>query len=279
MKYASCLVGVAAALLGLGSSVFAQDVAPAAVTPPAVLPGPSAAEVPVPGGVTAHPPGISSWLAYPRSPICCGNVGKDGPIFGEIYTRAGVSQPFGSSRFSTDMNTGFSFTVGSRTLLFNPAADRAWVIDFGISNTWWSMTDAATFTLLDTPLPNTNLRGTQLVTPVRLHVMTFDLSLGQEYYAWGTAACDGTSKCRFGWDAGGRYGSSRLDFRVIQHRTDAVGGAFLAAHTDYECPLGSCMFHAGARVEYGYLFNDLLQRQNDTDVQTVNVLLTAGLRF
>jgi hypothetical protein len=285
MKYSTSLAGVVAALLGLGSSLFGQYPATAPeseAAPPTVLPTPSAVDAPVPSPVAA-PPMLSEWLVYPRSPICCGNVGKHGPVYGELYLRAGASQPLGTNSFTADMNTGFTSTFGSRTLLFNPAADCAFTVDFGITNTWWSLTNAPSYTLFDTPLPpnifGQVLRGTQRVNPIRMHMMTLDLSGGLEYYVWGTAVCDGTSKCRVGFDVGGRYGTARMDFRRVVHRKDAVGGVLLAAHTDYECPFGICTFYAGARVEYGYLWNDLLQSHNDTDVQSVSGLVTLGLKF
>ncbi|NBO92058.1 MAG: hypothetical protein EBV06_07050, partial [Planctomycetia bacterium] len=307
MKYTNYSKGVTAALLCLGSSLLGQM--PLTIEPgPVVATTPVIASTPLPSGgtdlprsplyptvdtprtanldaplasgaVTAPPDSISSWLAYPRSPICCGPVGKHGPIFSEIYTRAGVSVPLGVSRFTNDMNAGFTFTVGSRALLFNSATTNAWVFDFGITNTWWSITNAPSFDLINVTLPAGSqglppTQGDQTVTPIFMHAITLDLSVGKEHYLWGSAACDGTSKCRIGYDLGGRYGTSRLDLVALRHRKDAVGGFFTAAHLDMECPYGSCMFYTGARIEYGYLFNDILQRFNDTDLQTINVVFS-----
>ena len=56
-------------------------------------------------------------------------------------------------------------------------------------------------------------------------------------------------------------------------------GVFLAVHSDLEIPCGCCIFQAGLRSEYGYTWADILQRQNNSDVQDINLLFNLGLRF
>jgi hypothetical protein len=58
-----------------------------------------------------------------------------------------------------------------------------------------------------------------------------------------------------------------------------VGGLFLSLHSDVEVPCGCCIFQAGVRAEYGYIWSDILQRHNDTDLESINLLFNAGLRF
>lgn len=298
MKHANCLGALAAALLGLVPALHAQvpqlpapvvASTPQSMPAPQVVPGPSAVPGAVDGAMphqAVHPPGVSSWLAYPRSPTCCGPIGKHGPIFAETYTRHGISIPIATNRFTRAMQIGYTGSVGFRTLLFNPEVDTAWVIDFGLSSTWNHLVNADVYRRFDVEVIRnifgqniTEVVPIQDVTPIRVHSSTVNLSIGQECYLWGTAACDGTSKCRVGWDVGGRYGTSSIHFQVERHSDDVVGGFFLAAHTDYEFPFGCCMFSIGARAEGGMLFNDLLQRQNDTDILSINVLITAGVRF
>jgi hypothetical protein len=114
-----------------------------------------------------------------------------------------------------------------------------------------------------------------------------NLGVGRDWYLWGQAPtylnC-GQRECgqlawRFGIDGGGRYGTAKLSLHEIQHRKDAIAGIYAAAHTDVEYPCGCCTFQAGIRVEYDYTWMDILQEQNDADVQEINLLFTAGVRF
>ena len=78
-------------------------------------------------------------------------------------------------------------------------------------------------------------------------------------------------------DAGGRYGSSRGDFFEITHETDVIGGMYTGLQTDLEIPCRRCVCHFGARVEYGYTWSDMLQRESD--MQDINVLFEIGVRY
>lgn len=302
--------GMLATLLGLGSSLLAQQPLPSAGMPmpngmpaPAVSYAASQPTAPVaagaPGSVnptadgamqqplTTAPMGVSSWLAYPRGAMCCGTPGVNGPIQGEVFSRWGVAVPIGSSPLTTDMNVGFSFEIGARSLFFNPTLDRAFTVSFGLESTWNSITNGSTFEIYGEPVTsingfgqtNTNFIPVQRVTPTRLHTTTLNITLGEEYYLWGTAGCDGMSKCRVGWDLGGRVGKAKMDFAVERNRTDTVGGFLAGAHADWECPIGGCVFYLGGRVTYGYTWMDILQRQNDTDFQQIGAYVNTGIRF
>jgi hypothetical protein len=207
---------------------------------------------------------------------------------GETYGRWGVAIPIGGNAFTSEMNTGFSFEIGARTLFFNPTVDRAWTVSFGLESTWNSITNGPSFPLIGESITSINIFGqpetqfipVQNVTPARLHTTTLNIAIGHEKYLWGSALCDGMSKFRVGWDIGGRVGKAKLDFLVEKNRTDTVGGFFLATHADYECPLnGCCTFYLGGRVSYGYTWSDILQSQNNTDFQLIGVYVTTGVRF
>ena len=101
---------------------------------------------------------------------------------------------------------------------------------------------------------------------------------GREWYLFGSAS-SGCTMWRFGFDTGGRWGSERADFNEIRHRNDMIGGIWAAAHTDVEIPWGCCVLQAGFRVEYGYTWSDILQIQNKSDVQDINILFNFGVRF
>src|SRR5205807_8645049 len=76
---------------------------------------------------------LSSWIAYTR-PDCCGPVGGNGPIDYELFLRGGLSLPVEGKNFGHVLDVGWEVEGGARSLFFNPAMDRDWSIDFGISN-------------------------------------------------------------------------------------------------------------------------------------------------
>ena len=82
-----------------------------------------------------------------------------------------------------------------------------------------------------------------------------------------------------GLNAGGRLGSARTEFNEFNHRQDVIGGMFCTLSMDMEIPCGCCTFWTGMRTEWGYTWSDVLQRRNDSDMQDVNILFTAGVRF
>jgi hypothetical protein len=302
MKNSFCLSGVAAALLGVGLVHGQSPTSPSVnlAIPPAVLPSPAQSNGngdngsgPLFGGQSQTPaapqspnPGISTWLAYPRSAGCCCPTGKNGPIWGEFYVRSGVSVPFGGF-FGSVMNAGWDVEAGVRALLFNPEQDAAWTADLSITNIHYNTTTAnqRTLTNLQLQLPNavggvSNFTIPSLpVTPSGLNDTTLNLAFGRECYLYGTAECQGEPRFRIGYDVGGRWGSSKLDLREIRHKTGAIEGFFTSVHSDVEIPCSCCIIEAGLRLEYGYLFSDILQSATATNMSTVNCMFTIGTRY
>ncbi len=244
-------------------------------------------------------PGLSSWLSYPRCG-CCGPVGGHGPVMNEVYVRGGVSMPFGGG-LAGHLSPGPWVQFGGRTLLFDPQALDAWTIDLGLSTTWYGPDQQEFVTFRNIIATQPSIFGgaptvvalpTYQAKPSVLNQTLLNLSLGRECYLLGSGAC--TSGCtgptwRAGWDIGGRYGTARLSFSerealpanqtTFRHLTDVVGGFFFAVHSDLEIPTGCCILFAGIRAEYGVVFSDILQPQNNADVQSINLLLNFGLRF
>lgn len=292
MMYVRTLMGMTALLLSVGTALGqgALPVLPApgqTIVPPTVDSGPG-----LPAPTPMPPPaqeqqqgGLSSWLVYPRSPSCCGPIGRDGPIYSEVYGRAGISIPLGSGAVNGQMKPGITIGTGARALFYNPAEVDAWVIDFGVSTVWLNSTTNDQYTLRNVER-SIQINGQQLqfivpelnITPDGVNQTYFNLSIGKEHYLWGAANLPG-NRCRVGWDVGGRYGSCRFDILGDRHRTDTVGGFFIAGHSDIEIPWGCCIFQVGGRVEYGYVWSDVLQSHNNADLQTINVLLNMGVRF
>lgn len=294
------------AFLGLGV-VRGQGPTPAAANNPAQpLPLPTNNTAPpangygngpAPNGEPSGPPspgpGLSEWILYPRSDGCCGPVGKHGPISSEVYFRNGVSFPIGAGIFGSVMKPGYMIQGGVRSLFFNPAVDAAWTVDLGIVASWYDANDNSGGAIIrDFVLRTPNGQGgfnSQTIPEFPVTVSSvnhtgLNIGVGREWYLWGTPAVNGTGCCdgprwRIGADLAGRYSSSKVVLFEIRHKTDTVGGLFGSLHTDLEIPTGCCMFQIGFRAEYGIMFSDILQSQNDTNMQQINLLIHLGLRF
>src|SRR5262249_57129561 len=69
---------------------------------------------------------LSSWIIYPRAPGCCGPIGRDVPIYGEVYVRSGASFPLDNGVFGNALATGWDIQRGVRALFLNPSREAAW---------------------------------------------------------------------------------------------------------------------------------------------------------
>ena len=282
-----CLASLVAASLGLGT-----------VRGQGMMAGPVGAPPGAPSGADVGPnpapeqPIPSRWMLYDRQPGCCGPTGRNGPIGYEVYLRSGVAFPVATGGLGGTLDNGWVIEGGARTLFFNPEADAAWVVDGNIGNVYNRVGDRKKpFQLLNVgpnqlfPVPNSNptqFLGNMnpVVTGSDLNRTYVSIAFGREIYLWGSAERDGCNgNWRVGFDAGGRYGTEKLDLNETKHLQDTTGGLFLSLHSDLEVPYGQCIFQAGLRVEYAYIWSDILQEQNYADIQDLSVLLTVGLRF
>lgn len=245
--------------------------------PPGMILDPTRAPAPVASEAMPLPqvaaPGLSHWITYDK-PECCGNVGCNGPIGAEIYLLSGVELPAEGKIFGHVLETGWVIQGGGRTLFFNPAMDRDWNIDLSISN----IVNRGQRTDIKVPL----FVGATTPETFSIHEMNrtyVNASFGREWYFYRPP--DAWIHCwRIGLSAGGRLGSEKLELNGIEHRHDVIGGMFCGLNADVEIPCrGCCTFLAGIRAEWGYNWSDILQRQNDSDLQDVNILFTAGVRF
>jgi hypothetical protein len=303
MKKLFCLSILALAFLRLG---FIHGQAPTPLPPPTMLPPPSPTATISPPTLSSPQPrpspdaaqdydgqnygeGVSSWLAYPRWDGCCCRVGGHGPIDMELYVRTGASVPLPFGLFGREMRVGWDIEGGVRSLFFNTQEDRAWTADISITNINYN-TDKNIHTFLrnfrqQTPNGiggfNTTIIPFFPITPTGLNDTTLNLSFGREIYLFGsTHDCKSKEwKCRVGFDGGGRWGSNKVDLVEIQHKTSTVGGMFFSVHADAEKPCGCAIFFTGLRLEYGYLWSNILQKQNNTDMQTMNATWAVGLRY
>jgi hypothetical protein len=260
---------------------FTQQL-PVASTPFGEAPPASTAPTTVGNESTSLVP--SNWIRYSQ-PDCCEPTGACGPINYELYFRPGASFPIGGGDLPRRLNsTGFMFEAGARVLFFNAPQTAAWNVDLGI--TYFTDTSDSRETIPLNILVNQAAVG-QAPNPVRRNLdvtirnvfrTSADVALGREFYLWAPANEDG-SKWRMGADVGGRLGVVRADFNEIRHRTDNMWGAFVALHTDWEVPCGSCVWIAGARAEYSYTWTGILQSQNNADIGDIGLLMNFGVRF
>jgi hypothetical protein len=212
-------------------------------------------------------------MIYQR-PDCCGNVGCDGPIYAELYVLTGLEIPAAGHIFGQTLETGWVVQGGGRTLFFNPAMDRDWNIDVSVSNIF----NRGQRSDIKVPL---NLPGSTNPVDVSIRQLNrtyVNAAFGRDWYftkppdAW-------IHRWRIGLSAGGRLGTEKLELNEIAHRTDVISGLFAVLSADVEIPCCCCTFLAGMRLEYSYTWSDILQHQNDSDIQDVDFLFTAGVRF
>jgi hypothetical protein len=213
-------------------------------------------------------PGLSNWITYTR-PDCCGPVGGDGPIFMELYVRSGVVLPVEGQIFGHVLQNGWEVEGGGRSLFFDPDAETAWTVDLSLCQ----MENHGQRSDIFFPVLGS------FVSMRSLHRTFVNAAVGKEWYLYGPATACGT-RWRAGFDVGGRLGTGRADFNdsPFTHRTDTLYGAFAAVHTDVECSCGCCTFSFGFRAEWDYMWSDILAESN-SEMEDVNLLLTAGVRF
>jgi hypothetical protein len=281
------LCGMVLALLG-ASAVHAQSSKPSTrdsgttlVDQPATFPsGP-------PDSTMVSTAGLSNWITGNQQE-CMGPMGGNGPIRSELYLRAGPSVPIGGGFFNDTLKTGWEIQGGGRTLFFNTQGDAAWTVDLSLSNinnTGRNPNDSVTLHNVIVAGPPSVFGGSTSISVPSLNVTTrslnrtfVNLGFGREMYLYGAPDAEGLT-WRVGIDGGGRYGSAKLETHEIVHRTDTIAGMFVSLHSDVEIPYGCITLLAGFRIEWDYTWMDILQSQNNSDLQDLNLLFTAGIRF
>lgn len=241
------------------------------------------------------PPGSYPSPYYSDSSGCCSPLGRHGCIGYEVYTYTGPNLPFGSSDFAGRLNTGWVVGGGGRTLFFNPTHDAAWVLDLGLSYTYnRGEQESPVFLDIRQPPRSDPLTGRAIPQPdlytlsaIRgLHRTNFNFALGRDWWLWGPAA-NGLQEgwnLRIGGQVGGRWGTAHVDVVPLNQvngyarRQNVTHGFFLAAHSTLEVPFGGCILFGGLRVEWGYDWTNIVPPLNG-DLNNVNLLLTAGIRF
>lgn len=265
---------------------------------PAAPPSPIDTLTAPPTATAGHslPPGTvtSPWVGpVPAGADCCGPVGRNGPLTYELYGVTGPSLPIAGGEFIGALKTGWVVGGGGRSLWFNPAGDRAWVLDLGLT---YTHNFGRSQRIYDIFTPSSQLdQNTGLPTapdqlnPFFIRELTrtsFNFALGHDWFLSGPGYA-GTMLApnwRVGAEVGGRWGTAHVDLIPIADTTnylrkhDVYHGVFLGVHSDYERPLGAAILFAGLRAQWGYTWTDLIPPQ-DGEIQDINLLMTFGVRY
>ena len=253
------------------------------------------------------PPGsvTSPWCGgSPAGAGCCGPYGANGPISYELYFRTGPSILVGEAQFAGTLhNVGWNVAVGGRSLFLDKSGDAAWVLDFGLGYTYHSGDRETVINALPTPrfvgvqtdsdraqnpsaTPTTNIDTPIPAVLQRVMLTTFNYAVGRDWWLNGPAAVGAEQgwNSRVGFDVGGRWGTAHSEFIPLTtnvqyfRRQGITHSLFLGTHWTAEVPMGAWILFGGARAEWGKTWTNLIP-PNDGDMQNVNLLLSAGIRF
>jgi hypothetical protein len=304
-------IGMATALLGLCAAVgpaqqpvapsIAQPVAPA--PPTALFGGPALPTSPTgiapPSGVVAPAVDTLTGQPPPGTVYSPWTTGRDGPVTYEGYFRTGVSIVAGGGAITDVIKTGWNVQTGARTLFFNPSGDAAWALDLGIGYTRndgrRERQPVTAFTEGDYPTADNGQpdisrpRLPDVLTTVQVlgfNRSSLNFAVGRDYFLNGPGVVgqEAGRNVRFGWDVGGRWGSTSLGYRPVddptgfRRRQDVYHGLFLGSQLSWERPMGAWTLFVGGRVEWSYYWMNILPPQ-DSNFRDVNLLGILGLRF
>lgn len=240
----------------------------------------------------AFPPGtvVSPWV-HGYKPECCGPTGGNGPVTYELYAKTGPSLIIGGGpEFSGAVEFGWMVGGGGRTLLFNNQGDAAWVLDLGGTYSYNGGNSRSLDVYNRAPRGNDGLlTGPDVIYPFTLRGVTrtsANLYLGRDWFLNGPGILgfEQNWNSRFGIDAGGRYGTIRVDLVPDTDRDNyfrrysVTYGAGIGAHYNAETPVGNWILFTGIRVEYGFNWSNVVPPLNG-NFQDLNLLLTLGVRF
>jgi hypothetical protein len=265
---------------------------------PAPLPAPPVPDAPTATAVLTgegHPKGTvtSPWCGnHP----CGGPVGGNGPLSYEVVAFTGPSLNVAGGSFNSRLQNGWKVGGSVRTLWFNEPGTAAWVLDLGMNYTYNRGTSGDDESLrleVFTPRPRNN--AGELLGPDALVVhnirsltrVTASFGIGRDIFFKGpgfVGGFEGTNG-RFGVDAGGRWGTGHVDLvpfgttdNNYLRRTGITHGVYAGMHLNWEVPMGSWIFTSGVRTEWEYMWTNMIPPHNG-DIVSVNILLTAGVRF
>jgi hypothetical protein len=244
---------------------------------------------------TGLPPGSYPSPYFTDGPGCCGPLGRNGRIGYELYLYTGPTWAFGEGEFTRRLQTGWMVGGGGRSLFFNPDHTAAWVVDLGLSYQYnrGEFDDPLDVFVRQPPIQNPITGQTRpqpdILTRVSIRALNrtnFNYALGRDCWFWGpgSTGMEQAINLRIGGLVGGRWGTAHVDMVPVEdpegyaRRQNVTLGVFLAGHATIEVPMGSTIWFAGLRTEWGYDWTNLVP-VNSGNIHNFNLLLTAGIRF
>ncbi len=247
--------------------------------------GPPATSSEIPAIVDQHgmPPGsvCSPWTGTNGGTDCCGPVGKNGPIQTELFLRNGIGLLVAGSTLKHTLNPSYVFSGGGRSLFFNCEGTSAWTVEYGVDYMYNNGNH---------PEQEFDVFGT-FINIRDYNRGGVHLSAGKEWF-WFDRAFQVGSNYRFGFDIGGKYGYSRVNFNLpdatqprdavpsTTHRGDVTGGPLVAIHSDVEIPMSTCLtLITGVRAEWSMTFTDIMPTEGSEKLQEVIISWNCGIRY
>ena len=232
----------------------------------------------------------SPWSGSEPSGGCCGPVGLNGPVTYEGYIRTGPAIVSGGGELKSLLKAGgWNVQGGARTLFFNPANDAAWAIDLGVGftqNDGRGLERTTSLLTAEVRPTDESLGRTSIYGIRRINRTSLNFAFGRDYFlnGPGVVGMQPYSNVRYGWDLGGRYGTSSISLipqnePIGARRTqDVYHGFSLGAHMNWEIPFHAWTFVVGGRLEWSYYWMNIIP-ENDADIRDVNILMMFGVRF
>lgn len=233
-----------------------------------------------------------------------GALGGVGPVTYEGYFRTGPSLNIGGGELSAIIDHGWMTAGGGRTLFFNASNDAAWVLDLGVSFTRnfapgisrLTSVEANGFKGQGAEIDPNNPQGGSVIAPPGLNIpvgiravrrTSFNFGLGRDWWMYGPGTVGetaGLGNWRGGFDIGGRWGTSSIDFEPLddpgglRHRQAVYHGVYVGSTLNWERQFGAVILQAGVRAEWGHDWMNLLPPQN-SNLHSFNCLMMFGLRY
>ena len=179
------------------------------------------------------------------------------------------------------LNPGWDIEGGFHVSFFNHDESAAWTVDLSLSNEFNTASSNHAFRVHNVLA---GVSGEVLIPQIDVVIKnmdrtSFNYGVGREWYFWDCATDDSHTNWRWGFDIGGRWGTTKMNFENFPHRTEAFTGVYTDFHVDYMFPWRCYIWFAGLRVEWDYDFIHHILQNSDTEITEFNFILEAGMRY
>lgn len=259
------VLAVAAALLSAGATLGGEPdsarpspPAPASQGPPLVI------EVDRASPPRAEPHSWSHWLFGQEvcHPGCCARPNWPGPL--EVFVRAGPMFVLGDGAFEKRLDTGVGIEGGARAFCYYQGGSAAWTGELAVGHSFHNSKDSAPLLVRD-----------ELASLDRFHLTSVRFGGGHEWH-WQSGGPE-SSRWFAGVNGGGRLGSATARFLGTPKITEPAQGLYLGLDAGVLIPWDCRQIVLGVRAEWQRDWFEL--GRLDVDLERLNLLLTAGIRY